>query len=208
MEREDWDARYEGGELLWKAEPNRFLVEQTGDLTPGTVLDLACGEGRNAIWLAQHGWDATGVDFSPVALSKAARFAAERGVEVEWIEADVRTWRPGAAFDLVIVFYLQLPEAERSVVFRAAADAVGQDPGSTLLVVGHDLENLTAGTGGPQDPSVLYTVDDVVSDIGGSGLEVERARQAHRPVTTELGAVDALDVVVRARRAKVPAPTP
>ena len=207
MESEDWDARYEGGELLWKAEPNRFLVEQTEDLTPGTVLDVACGEGRNAIWLAQRGWEATGVDFSPVALSKAARLAADRGVEVEWIEADVRTWRPGARFDLVLVFYLQLPVAERRIAFRAAADAVSEQPGSTLLVVGHDLENLTAGTGGPQDPSVLYTVDDVVSDIGGAGLEVERARQAHRPVTTDQGVVDALDVVVRARRTRVPAPS-
>ena len=83
MEREDWDRKYEGDELLWRAEPNQFLLEATADLEPGTVLDVACGEGRNAIWLAEQGWRATGLDFSPVALEKARRLAASRGVDVD-----------------------------------------------------------------------------------------------------------------------------
>ena len=110
MEREDWDERYAGEELLWRAEPNRFLVSETADLRPGRALDLACGEGRNAIWLAERGWHATGVDFSAAGLAKARRRAAERGVDVEWVEADVREWRPPGPYDLVIVFYVQLPE--------------------------------------------------------------------------------------------------
>ena len=90
MQREDWDRRYSGRELIWTAEPNRFLVAETSDLPPGRALDVACGEGRNAIWLAERGWRVTGVDFSEVALAKAARLAASRGVEGEWIPADLR----------------------------------------------------------------------------------------------------------------------
>ncbi len=198
MEREDWDRRYAVDELIWRAEPNRFLVEATADLTPGSALDVACGEGRNAVWLAEQGWRATGVDFSPVALDKARRLAASRGVDVEWIEADVRSWVPPRSFDLVILMYLQLPAAQRRAVYRTFAGVVAA--GGHLLVVGHDTENLTAGVGGPQDPSVLFSAGDVVDSIEGSGLRVERAEQVRRPVTTEEGEVDALDALVRAVR--------
>ncbi len=198
MEREDWDQRYAGDELVWRAEPNRFLVEATADLTPGTVLDVACGEGRNAIWLAEQGWKATGADFSAVALDKARRLAAARGVDVEWVEADVRSWVPPRSFDLVILMYLQLPSEERRSVYRAFADSVS--PGGHLLVVGHDIENLTSGVGGPQDPSVLFSAQDVVESIEGSGLTVERAEQLRRLVVTDGGGADALDALVRAVR--------
>jgi SAM-dependent methyltransferase len=198
MEREDWDLRYAGDDLLWHAEPNRFLVEATSDLEPGSVLDVACGEGRNAIWLAEGGWRATGVDFSAVALAKARRFASTRGVDVGWVEADVRTWSPAGSFDLVVLLYIHLPSSERDAVLRAFAGNVS--PGGHLLVVGHDAENLTAGVGGPQDPDVLFSAGDVVSAIAGSGLVVERAEQVRRPVATEDGKADALDALVRAVR--------
>lgn len=205
MEREDWDRRYAGDELLWRAEPNRFLVEATSDLRPGSVLDVACGEGRNAIWLAERGWRATGVDFSAVALGKARRLAAARGVDVEWIEADVRTWSPPGSFDLVVLLYLQLPSSERPDVHRTFAGAVA--PGGHLLVVGHHARNLTAGIGGPQDPDVLFTEQEVVSSIEGTGLLVERAEVVRRPVPTGDGdvSVDALDALVRAVRPERPA---
>jgi SAM-dependent methyltransferase len=201
MEREDWDLKYAGEELLWRAEPNRFLVEATADLDPGTVLDVACGEGRNAVWLTERGWRATGVDFSAVALAKARRLASTRGLggdDVVWIEADVRTWVPTGSFDLVVLLYLQLPTSERRAVLRTFADAVA--PGGHFLVVGHDSENLTAGIGGPQDAEVLFTADDVVASIEGSGLLVERAERVRRPVSTDDGEVDALDALVRAVR--------
>ncbi len=198
MEREDWDLRYTGTELLWHAEPNRFLVEETADLEAGSVLDVACGEGRNAIWLAERGWRATGVDFSSVALAKARRFAATRGVDVGWVEADVRTWSPVGSFDLVALLYIHLPSPQRRAVFRAFAGKVA--PGGHFLVVGHDTENLTAGVGGPQDPDVLFSAEDVVSSIEGSGLVVERAGQVRRTVATDDGDADALDALVRAVR--------
>lgn len=199
MEREEWDERYAGHELLWHAEPNRFLVEGVGDLPPGSVLDVACGEGRNAIWLAERGWRATGVDFSAVALAKARRMAEQRGVTVEWREADLRGWEPAGAFDLVIVLYLHMQEETRNRILAAVARAVAE--GGTILVVGHDRENLTAGTGGPQDESVLFSAADVVAvldEVG--GFTVDRATQVRRPVETEEGTVDALDALVQARR--------
>ena len=197
MERADWNERYAGAELVWTAQPNRFLVAEAEALPPGRALDLACGEGRNAVWLAERGWRATGVDFSDVALAKGERLAAARGVEVEWVEADVRAWQPEpGAFDLVAVFYLQLPEHERRPVHRRAAAALA--PGGTLLVVAHHATNPAEGYGGPQDPAVLFTEDDVVADV--PGLEIVRAERVRRPVATNDGEAVALDVLVRAER--------
>ena len=119
MDRHDWDERYQGESLVWSAEPNRFLVAEVEGLTPGRALDVACGEGRNAIWLAEQGWTVTGVDFSEVGLDKARRLAAARGVSVPWELADVTEYTPAREhFDLVIVLYLHLPEGPRRVVFE------------------------------------------------------------------------------------------
>jgi len=196
---DDWDRRYAGTELLWTAQANRFLVAEAEALPPGRALDIACGEGRNAVWLAERGWDVTGVDFSGVALDKAAKLAEARGVEAAWVRDDLLAYRPDdGAFDLVIAFYLQIPGAERREVLRHAAAAVA--PGGTLLVVAHDSANLEHGWGGPQDPAVLYTADDVAADIDGSGLTVERAEVVRRPVETADGERVALDALLRARR--------
>ena len=199
MDNEAWNRRYAGTELVWTAQPNRFLVAETASLSPGRALDIACGEGRNAVWLAEQGWRATGVDFSDVALGKAQRLAEARGVEVDWSQADVVAHRPGErAYDLVIVLYLQLPEPDRGRALRAAADAVAK--GGTLLLVAHDSSNLEHGHGGPQHPGVLYTAADVARDIHGSGLVVERAGVVKRPVQTPDGERIALDALVRAHR--------
>ena len=187
MEPADWDERYAGSGLLWTAEPNRFLVAEAGGLDPGRALDLACGEGRNAIWLAERGWRITGVDFSGVAIDKARQLAAARGVEGEWLASDLRDYEPPArAFDLVLVFYLHVVAEVRRPILRAAAPAV--DDGGTFLLVGHDSANLADGYGGPHDPRVLYTAADVVADLDGCGLEVERAERVERPVETPEGA--------------------
>lgn len=197
MDRRGWDQRYSGEELLWRAEPNRFLVEEVSGLAPGRSLDVACGEGRNAVWLAEQGWSSTGVDFSAVGLEKARKLAARRGVEVTWVEADLLEWAPPASsYDLIIVMYLQVPPAQRRAILGGLLPALA--PGGTLLVVGHDLANLTEGHGGPQDPALLYTPGDLVSDL--SGLRVVRMDSVRRPVTTPEGAVEAVDALVRAER--------
>ncbi len=197
MEREDWNRKHGEAGLLFGAKPNRFLVAEVDGLEPGRALDLACGAGRNAVWLAEQGWTVTGADFSDVALENARGLAAERGVEVDWVQADVREWEPPAgAFDLVAVLYLQIPAEERRPVLARAAGAVA--PGGTLLVVGHDLQNLNGGYGGPKDPRVLFTPDEVAADL--PGREIEKAERVLRPVETEDGEAQAIDALVRARR--------
>src|SRR6476646_2597087 len=134
--REDWNARYARKELVWSAKPNRLFAAEVGGLAPGRALDLACGEGRNAVWLAERGWRVTGVDFSDVALGKAAELAAGRGVEADWVVADVLDYEPEPrSFDLVAVLYLQLRREDVLHAVRAAVNAVA--PGGTLVVLAH-----------------------------------------------------------------------
>ncbi len=197
MDRHAWDERYQGDELIWRADPNQFLVAEVSSLPAGRALDLACGEGRNAVWLATKGWRVTGVDFSSVGLEKAAHMAADSGVEVDWVEADVLDYEPDAGeFDLVIIFYLQLPVGQRHRMMKSAVSALA--PGGTLLVVAHDITNLTEGYGGPQDPSVLCGPDEVVEDLG--ELEVVKAGRVDRLVDTPAGQARAIDLLVRAVR--------
>lgn len=203
MDSSGWDERYAASELVWGAEPNRWVVEETAGLTPGAALDLGAGEGRNSIWLASRGWRVTAVDFSGVALDRGRELAAARPAGVadrlDWVRHDVLAYRPEpAAFDLVVLAYLHLVAAERRAVLREAAR--GLAPGGTLLVIGHDTTNLTEGVGGPQDARVLFTPDDVLGDLAGSGLETVRAEQVRRPVTTAGGeAREAVDALVRLR---------
>jgi SAM-dependent methyltransferase len=200
MDSEVWDRRYAGRELVWTSDANRFLVQEIDGVGPGRALDLACGEGRNAVWLAERGWQVTGVDFSKVGVEKARRLARARGVRGDWIVADLLEYRPEPeAFELVIVFYLQVPGSERTPILQTAATAIA--PGGSFLLVAHDASNIAEGHGGPQDPAVLYTAADVVRDFEGTGLRIERAERVERPVQTPEGERIALDALVRASRA-------
>ncbi|MFC4004050.1 class I SAM-dependent methyltransferase [Prauserella oleivorans] len=193
MDSTAWDRRYTGAEFEWTTEPNRFVVEQTTGLTPGRALDLGTGEGRNAVWLAEQGWTVSGVDFSTVGLDKARRLAHARDVRVDWTLADVRDYQPEpSAFALVLVAYLHLPSAELPRVLDRAASAVATK--GTLLVIGHDLTNLTAGVGGPPDPDVLYTPEGIVAAL--PALRIERAERLRRPLQQG----EAIDTLVRATR--------
>jgi SAM-dependent methyltransferase len=195
--RERWNRRWAGERVHASTAPSEFLIAEIGDLRPGKALDLACGAGRNAVWLAERGWRVTAVDFAGVALGMARALAAERGVDLEWIEADAVAWTPPArTYDLVCVFYLQLPPGERPIALAHAAAAVR--PGGTLLVVGHDLLNLTEGSGGPTQPDVLFTPDDVVAEIG--DLRIEKALRVRRAVAEPGVAREAIDALVRATR--------
>jgi SAM-dependent methyltransferase len=205
-----WDERYAGSDLVWSATPNQWVEQVAVGLAPGRVLDLAGGEGRNALWLADLGWQATVVDFSQVALDRACALAAERfGADDErlvTVRADLLTYQPEpGSYDLVLVVYLQLSAEARRTALLMAATAVA--PGGMLLVVAHDSTNLTVGVGGPQDPHVLYTCGDVEADLAGTGLVIERSEAVLRTVETESGpreAIDALLVAVRTRRGRTP----
>jgi SAM-dependent methyltransferase len=202
MQREDWDRRYSDVDLLWSRDPNRFLVAEAKDLAPGRALDLACGEGRNAIWLAERGWQVTGVDYSEVAIDKARERAASERLDIEFTLADLLEYEPEPnAFDLVALLYLQIPVDERQRVLAAAATALA--PGGILLLVGHDVTNVTDGVGGPSEMAVLYTPADIVEDL--AGLEIEKAERVFRDVAgADRPAIDAL---VRARRPALPDPS-
>src|SRR5689334_17607362 len=198
MDAAGWDSRYAAADLVWSAGPNRFVEAELAGLPPGRALDLAAGEGRNARWLAGRGWTVTAVDFSAVGLDKGRRIAERDGVSVHWVCADLLDYRPTPeGFDAVLLAYLHLPPADLATVLRHAVGALA--PGGVLLVVGHDVRNLTEGVGGPPDPTLLYTPDLLVAQL--DGLRVERAERVHRQVD---GADrPAIDTLVRASR---PAP--
>lgn len=160
MSRDHWDARYrdartDSGDSLWAAEaPLRFQSALAGVL-PGSALDIATGDGRTALWLANAGWSTTAVDFSAEALITARARAAERGLVVDWVHADVTRWEPGRTFDLITIGYLHLPVADIGKVLRRAASWLADS--GRLLVLGHDVRNLDTGAPGPRNPEVLYT---------------------------------------------------
>ncbi len=185
-----WDRRYAESDLVWSSGPNMFVVDELAAVAPGRALDLACGEGRNALWLASLGWDVTGLDFSAVALERGRSLAAGRGLAVAWQQQDLISWDADEAADLVLLAYVHLLPAERHRLVQAARRAVA--PGGRLLLVGHDLRNLTDGTGGPQEPSLLWQP----SELPAEGWDVVRSETAARPV----GELTAWDTVVHLRR--------
>ena len=212
MDSAGWDTRYAKGQV-WSSEPNRFFAETVDGLhlAPGRAVDLACGEGRNAVWLAEHGWQVTAVDFSAVGVERGRAGAAERGISVDWVVADLASWQIGVAtYDLVAHVYLHWPTVDREPFLCRCAEAVA--PGGVLMVVGHDRDNIEHGHGGPQDPDVLTTPDEQASLFTAAGLDVLRAERVYRSVTLEPGhgaprepsapplTLDAIDHVVVARR--------
>jgi SAM-dependent methyltransferase len=200
VDSQQWDERYSGAEFEWTTRPNQFVAAELADLPPGHALDLAAGEGRNTVWLAERGWRVTAVDFSRVGLEKGRKLSSARGVDetrVDWIVADLRDYEPERdAYDLVLIAYLQVSPQLRALVLARAAAALA--PGGTAFVVGHDLINLTEGVGGPQDPEVLYTPEAVRAEL--PGLRVVRAGRAHRTVERDAGPATAVDTLVRAVR--------
>ncbi len=209
MDASGWDERYSGKDLAWSRDPNRWVVQEMAGNAPGRALDLATGEGRNAIWLAEVGWSVTAVDFSQAGLARAKELAKEAGAErgevldITWICGDLMTMDlPVGAFDLVLMSYLHLPSYDRRTLVRKAATAVA--PGGVLLVIGHDATNLEEGYGGPQDPDVLFTGFDLDADLldqlGSGALTTERAARVAREVDTDDGPRVAWDVVYKARR--------
>ena len=197
MSSDDWNARYAETELVWGAAPNRFVAAGLGDLRPGRALDLACGEGRNAVWLAERGWQVVGIDFSEVAIERAHRLARDRGVDVEYVVGDVLGVPiEEAAYDLVLLAYLQVPAAERAAILRRSALALR--PGGTFFLVGHDLRNHEEGHGGPTDPSLLWTIAEITETLAELGFVIVRAEEALREV--DGAARPAIDTLVSARR--------
>mgnify|MGYP001821151401 CR=1 FL=1 len=193
-----WDERYADPDYIWDVGPNHFVEQLLAEAEPGTAIDLAAGEGRNAVWLAQQGWRATAVDFSEAGLEKARQLAQRRGVadHVTTVAADALTYQPDEPVDLVVIAYLQLPPDEVRTALEHAAGWLR--PGGRVLVVAHDRTNVEHGHGGPPTEDVCYDLDSTVEAL--AGLELELAEVAERQVETDDGPRTALDTLVIARR--------
>ena len=201
---EFWDERYRSAAALWSGNPNRYLVSETADLTPGRALDAGSGEGADAIWLAGRGWQVTAVDFSAVALQRAAAHARQRGsavaARIEWAKEDLTTWIPSPGrYDLVTAQYLHLPSVVRPVLFRRLAAAVAV--GGTLLIAGHHPSDLQTTMPRPQDPDRYFTGDEAASALEPRQWDIITNATPERAGTDPDGHIVILhDTVFRAQR--------
>ncbi|HEX6916958.1 MAG TPA: methyltransferase domain-containing protein [Phycicoccus sp.] len=204
MDSHDWDERYRGSDLVWSATPNVFVEELAGALAPGEALDVAAGEGRNAVWLVERGWRVTAADFSAVAVGRtrdiADRRLGDRADRLRAVVADATAPAPpavaAAGYDLVLFSYLQLPRESWGRALAAGAAAAA--PGGAVLVIAHARRNLEEGTGGPQDPDVLHDPEDVATAAAELPVEVVSAELRRREV--EGAERPALDTVVLLRK--------
>jgi SAM-dependent methyltransferase len=200
--RAKWDDRYAAKDLVWSAAPNERFAAEVNGLNPGRALDIACGEGRNALWLAEQGWDVTAIDFSQVAIDKGCRIAAKRQVTVNWLCENVSTYvLPEGEFDLVSLLYMHTDAAERQKWLANTLAAVKS--GGTFIYIGHDPSNIGEGSGGPQDPQYLPTAEELVSAM--DGFSVQFAGVIERTVASDPGHANetegtALDTLVRLLR--------
>lgn len=200
MDAAQWDERYRasaGG--VWATQPPAVVREIIAPLPSGSAIDVATGDGRTALWLAERGWTCTGLDFSSAGLALAA--ARPGGDAVRWVEGDVHEWEPDAPVDLVVSCYLHLPDSAAAVARIAQWVA----PGGTLVVVGHDVENIAAGGHGPADPTILYTPDLLRGALDGR-FRIERCERVVRTSADaelreghDAAAVDTLLHAVRVR---------
>lgn len=200
--RQMWDERYATKDLVWSAGPNELFAQEIDDLQPGKALDVACGEGRNGLWLAERGWSVTMLDFSAVAIDKARQIAEKRGVKVNALVEDVAVYElPEAEYDLVAVLYLHTQPDERS---RWLANVIRSvRPGGTFLYVGHDPSNIEMGVGGPQDVQLLPGISELNQAL--DGFRIDAAEVRPRNVGSDPGHGSAatgiaLDTFIRAVR--------
>lgn len=200
---EFWDDRYGSTEQVWSGNPNQRLVEQVTALPPGDALDVGCGEGADAIWLAERGWRVTAVDVSTVALARAARHARLAGPTVahriSWQPVDALTWTPVAdSFDLVSAQFIHLPPPDLAALLDRLGAAVR--PGGTLLVVGHHPRDLATSMRRHKWPDLLLTPDQIASSLDPAVWAVT-TDEPSRPATDPEGQpVTVHDAVVNAVR--------
>lgn len=194
-----WEERYRSAPAVWSGRPNAQLVAEASDLPPGTALDVGSGEGADVRWLAARGWRVTGVDFSTVALERAAQHTAEFADRITWTHADVTTWTPEGGFDLVSAQYMHLPLEPRVALFGRLAAAVV--PGGTLLVVGHDASDLETTVHRPDVPGMFWSAQEIVDSLDPAMWNVVVAQARPRVVHDGEGREVAIaDLVVRAAR--------
>ncbi|MDG4797752.1 FAD-dependent oxidoreductase [Micromonospora sp. WMMD1082] len=199
-----WEERYRSRPAVWSGRPNPQLVAEAAGLRPGRALDVGCGEGADAVWLAAQGWRVTAVDISTVALARAAAHARDAGDEVaariEWTHADLRQQPPAeAAYDLVSAQFMHLPPQPRRELFARLADAVA--PGGRLLIVGHHPADLRTTAHRMHYPEMMFTAEQVAADLDPARFEVLAAQDRPRAsVDPEGRDIVIRDAVLLARR--------
>lgn len=202
MNPDDWDARYAAAPNVWSITPNEFVVEFLSDMPAGKVIDLAGGEGRNALWLAGRGWQAEVADFSQVALDKFTARAAEEGLSNECFATLADATHPTAyqlaPADLGLIAYLQIDAAGLSNAISSLTEALA--PGATLFGVWHERDNLTRGFGGPQVPEMLPTTDELRAACERAGLRIHTLEQRERHFESAGEPRVGIDVVLVATR--------
>ena len=198
MDTPSWDEMYRSRDQVFSGAPNGVLVTEVADLPPGRALDVGCGEGADALWLARRGWQVTAVDISQIALQRAAATGVDLTGRVAWTHGDVTTTPPPAgAFDLVSVQYFPLPHQPDNTALRGLLGAVA--PGGTLLIAGHDPADLSPRQEHGFEPSDYYQPDDIarlLHDNWSVLINETRPRTARPPAGTH----HTQDTVLRAQR--------
>ena len=196
-----WDAFYNDRPSVWSGQPNAQLVTEVAELTPGAALDVGCGEGADAIWLARQGWTVTAVDISQVALTRGAENAATdqaSAARIPWTRQNLLEWAPPvSSFDLISAQFMHLPKEEREPLFTRLAAAVA--PGGTLLIVGHHPTDMESGAHRPPRSDLFYTAEEIglLLDPGQWDMVTE---SRERVQTHDGEALTIHDAVLRARR--------
>ena len=201
MDRDGWNKRYQAEERVFSAEPNPLVQEALGGLAPGRALDLAAGEGRHALWLADRGWRVTAVDFAEAGLEKGRAHAQERGLAIEWVLSDVYEYAfPAASFDLALIAHFHPEPSQRERVFGAAVGALV--PGGRLVVLGRHADDIGRDGGrGPRDPAFRYRPEELAAALP-ADLRIERCEVVRRTVEDRArGHVELSDVVAVGVRA-------
>ncbi|MBC3839507.1 methyltransferase domain-containing protein [Streptacidiphilus sp. 4-A2] len=198
MDAQFWDERYATREQLFSGAPNGVLLAEVTGLTPGQALDVGCGEGADAHWLARQGWQVTAVDISRLALERAAAAAPDTAGRVAWTRADLTVVPPPAgAFDLVSAHYFPLPRQPEHTALRGLLEAVA--PGGTLLFTGHRLAGLPPAAELGLDPADFYRPDEIAGLLGQDwAVLVDETRPRTAPAPS--GTHHTHDTVLRARR--------
>ncbi|MEW5850604.1 MAG: class I SAM-dependent methyltransferase [Myxococcota bacterium] len=173
-----WDARYGEPGFAYGDAPNDFLASVVDRLTPGPALCLAEGEGRNAVFLAERGFEVTAVDQSRVGLRKAEALAAQRGVKLRTVVADLAHYVPAAqAYHAVVLIWCHLPPSLRRTVHAAAVAALR--PGGAVVLEAYSPAQLALGTGGPRSAELMFTLAELREDFAGIELAVAEEKQRH-----------------------------